>query len=96
MDKAEPRYCNGVLSLGLPKLAGRDVKRLEVTFEEPTGELPEREAWPRSRVARASGERHGRSPDLYFALASAPCLRWDQVIESEIAVRRSARLLIPQ
>ena len=67
VDKAEPRYCNGVLSLGLPKLAGRDVKRLEVTVEEPAGELPEREAWPRSRVAHASGEHHGRFPDRYFA-----------------------------
>ena len=40
-DKASPRYCNGVLSVGFPKLAGKDVKRLEVTVEEPAGELPE-------------------------------------------------------
>lgn len=39
-----PRYCNGFLSAVFPKLAGKDVKRLEVTIEEPAGELPERAA----------------------------------------------------
>ena len=43
-DKASPRYCNGVLSVGFPKLAGKDVKRLQVTVEEPAGELPEKSA----------------------------------------------------
>ncbi len=43
-DKASPRYCNGVLSVGFPKLAGKDVKRLQVTVEEPEGDLPESKA----------------------------------------------------
>ena len=43
-EKASPRYCNGVLSVGFPKLSGKDVKRLRVTFEEPAGELPEKSA----------------------------------------------------
>ena len=43
-DNAEPRYCKGVLSVGFPKLAGKDVKRLQVTVEEPLGDLPESKA----------------------------------------------------
>ena len=37
VDNAAPRCCNGVLSVGFPKLAGKDVKRLEVNVEEPAG-----------------------------------------------------------
>jgi len=57
VDNAALRCCNGVLTVDFPKLKGKAVTRLEVTIEEPAGESPERATWPRSRVARASGER---------------------------------------
>ena len=44
VDNAAPRCCNGVLTVDFPKLAGKDVKRLEVTVEEPAAELAERTA----------------------------------------------------